>query len=217
MLGKLLKKELMLCLHPTVFLMLLLTGLLLTPNYPYTIMYFYLTLGIFFICLGGRENADITFTMTLPVAKRDIVAGRMLLAVLLELTQLLLAALLIPLRQRILSGANAAGMDANLALLGEGFLFYGVFQLVFFPAWYRNTNRVGLSFIKSSVALFLLTGADIVLSYALPFWRDVLDTPDPQNLGTKVVFLLVCLLFYLAATWAALRISRRRFERQDIR
>ena len=65
--SKLLKKELALCLHPAAVVMLLLSALVLAPNYPYAVSFFYLTLGLFFICLGGRENHDVIFTLTLPV------------------------------------------------------------------------------------------------------------------------------------------------------
>ena len=69
----------------------------------------------------------------------------------------------------------------------------------------------------ASTVVFLLVTADVVLTYALPFWRDVLDTPDPQNLGAKLGFDAVCLGLFVVMTLAALNISRRRFERQDIR
>ena len=79
-----LNKELRLALHPTVPLFWLLGAMLLIPNYPYYVIFFYTLLGIFFVCLSGRENNDIAYTLTLPVRKRDVVAARMGLAVLIE-------------------------------------------------------------------------------------------------------------------------------------
>ncbi len=217
MAGKLLKKELALCLHPTTPLMIALCAIVLVPNYPYTLIFFYLTLGVFFICLSGRENHDIIFSVTLPVSKREIVTARFLLVLLMELTQLLLTAVLIFLRGRLFPGGNAAGMDANLSLLGEGLCCFGVFHLVFFPSYYKNTDRVGISFLKSCIAMGLLTALDIVLTYTVPLFRDILDTADPAFLAEKFVFFFCCLLFCLASTWLALQISRRRFEKLDIR
>ena len=40
----LLKKELVLSMHPTVPIMLLLGAMAMIPNYPYLVMYFYVTL-----------------------------------------------------------------------------------------------------------------------------------------------------------------------------
>ena len=217
---QLLKKELRLCSHPAAWLMLLLSSMALIPNYPYPVIYFYLTLGVFFICLSGRENNDVTFTMTLPVSRRDLVRARFSFVILLEAIELALVAVFVVLHG-VLYGpdapGNAAGMDANLALVAEGFLFFGAYHLVFFPSYYRNVDRVGTSFVKSSVALGVLTVVDIVLSYALPFWRDRLDTPDPQNTGAKLVFLAVCVVFYCIATALSFRTSVRRFEQLDLK
>lgn len=82
---KLFQKELRLCLHPTAPMGLLLSAMVLIPNYPYLVSFFYTTLAVFFICLQGRENNDVLFTMTLPVSRRQLVRARITLAVALEL------------------------------------------------------------------------------------------------------------------------------------
>lgn len=217
MLGKLLKKEWGLCMHPAAWIMLSLAVLILIPNYPYAVSFFYMTLGLFFICMNARENHDVTFTLTLPVEKRAVVTARVCFAVELELLSLLLAGAMILVHRAIVPTANGAGMEANLALLGEGFLLYGVFHLIFFPAHFKDVSRIGVPFVLASAALFALITADVVLSYALPFWREVLDTPDPAYFGVKLVFFLMCAVFYALATLLALRLSQRRFLRLDIR
>lgn len=214
---KLLKKELALCLHPSAPVMLALSALALVPNYPLCLIYFYMALGLFFICLTGRENQDVVYTMTLPIARRDLVTARFLLAILLELVQLLLCFGFILLHRKLGNVPNAAGMDANLALLAEGFLFFGLYHLVFFPSYYRDVSKVGTSFVKGAVFTALFVTADVVCSYAVRFVRDVLDTPDPQHVGAKLVFLAASALVYLLATLGALRLSQARFEKLDIR
>ena len=61
----LMRKELLLAMHPASVLFLLLSAMLLIPNYPYYVICFYTCLGTFFICLTGRENRDIEFTAVL--------------------------------------------------------------------------------------------------------------------------------------------------------
>lgn len=217
MLGKLLKKEWTLCMHPAAWIMLGLAVLILIPNYPYAVSFFYLTLGIFFISMGARENHDVTFTLTLPVEKRALVSARFLFAVELELLSFLLAAGMILLHRLLITTPNGAGMEANAALLAEGFILYGVFHLIFFPLHFRDVSRIGVPFVLASTAVFLLITADVILSYALPFWRDVLDTPDPEHLGTKLAFLAVGALFYIGASFLSLRLSQKRFLKLDIR
>ena len=73
MLSKLLYKEFKLALHPAAVLFLLLSSMMLIPNYPMYVLFFYNTLGIFFICLSGRENHDFAYSLSLPIRKRDAV------------------------------------------------------------------------------------------------------------------------------------------------
>ncbi|MBQ9264271.1 MAG: ABC-2 transporter permease [Clostridia bacterium] len=214
---KLLKKEFSLCLHPAAVVFLGLSTLVLIPNYPPAISFFYVTLGIFFICMAGRENHDVAFTLTLPVSRQDAVAGRVLLACCLEILQVVLCGLLAFVKARVIGlPENPSGMDANLALPGEGLLLFGLFNLVFFPAWYKDIRKVGVPFLMASAAVFVYIVAAVVATYALPFVRDQLDTPDPAFLTAKALFLLFAFVFYAGATFLAFRLSVRRFEKQDL-
>lgn len=220
MLGKLLNKEFRLCLHPTAIIMLLLCAMVLIPNYPYSVMYFYMGLGVFFISMNARENHDVLYGMILPVPKKELVTARFAFVIVLELIQLLLVAGCILIHQTVYppeAAANAAGMDANLALIGYGFLLFGVFHLIFFPMHYRDVSKVGKPFVIASILQFLVIIADIVLCAVVPLFRDVLDTRDPEHLGAKEVFTLVCLAFWILATMWALRISQKRFGQLDVR
>ena len=108
----LLYKELKLALHPTTYLFLGLSALLLIPNYPYYITFFYTTLGIFFLCLNGRENRDIYYSMLLPIRKRENVKARFVTVVIVELLQILLAVPFAVLRNNFYPEGNAT--DAKL-------------------------------------------------------------------------------------------------------
>ena len=117
---KLLKKEFSLCMHPTGYVMPLLSCLILVPGYPYGVCCFYMGLAIFFICLTARENHDAAYTLTLPVSRADAVRARIVFCVLLELAQILLMGLFILAKYAIGFMPNPAGLDAGLALIGEG-------------------------------------------------------------------------------------------------
>ena len=128
--SRLLKKEFLLSMHPITPLMLALSLMVLIPNYPYAVMFFYMTLAIFFTCMMGRENHDVVYTMTLPVAKKEIVKARICFVVILELLQMLLLVPFSLLRQHLNAMGNEAGMDANIVLFAEGFLLFGIFNLI---------------------------------------------------------------------------------------
>ena len=202
--------------HPVTPLMLMLSSMALIPNYPYTVMFFYMTLAVFFTCMMGRENHDVIYSMSLPVAKKDIVKARILFVVILELLQMVLLIPFAVLRQNILEAGNEAGMDENIALFAEGFLLFGVFNLIFFHSYYRNVDKVGISFVKATVVFFVLVMVDVIATHAVPFVRDCLDTPDPQFIGYKLAALVIGIILYVAMTVRVCRISIRNFEVQDL-
>ena len=133
----LMRKELVLAMHPASVLFLLLSAMLLIPNYPYYVICFYTCLGTFFICLTGRENRDIEFTALLPVRKTDLVRARVFTVMLMQLAQLVIAVPFAVFSSRV-SAENLVGMDANTAFFGFALVLYGVFNLVFFRNYYRD-------------------------------------------------------------------------------
>lgn len=213
---KLLKKEFLLSMHPSMPFMLLLSAMVFIPNYPFAVIFFYTTMAIFFTCLSGRENRDIAYSLSLPVAKRDVVRARILFAVITELAQLIIMAALIPLALKVNPAGNQAGLDANIALVGLGLAVYGVFNLVFFTLYYKDVNKVGMPFIVSGIVLLVCTAADIMSTYAVPFVRDVLDTPDWSHLGAKLAAVGAGALCFAELTLISCRISEKRFTAQDL-
>lgn len=131
--------------HPASVLFLLLSAMLLIPNYPYYVICFYTCLGTFFICLTGRENRDIEFTALLPVRKTDLVRARVFTVMLMQLAQLVIAVPFAVFSSRV-SAENLVGMDANTAFFGFALVLYGVFNLVFFRNYYRAPGKVGKAF-----------------------------------------------------------------------
>ncbi|MDE5547885.1 MAG: hypothetical protein K2J30_02695 [Clostridia bacterium] len=78
MIGKLLKKEWALCLHPTCFIFLAFAFFVFIPNYPYEVAYFFSGLAVFFVCLTARENGDFAYTCSKPVKQRAVALARVL-------------------------------------------------------------------------------------------------------------------------------------------
>lgn len=213
---ELLKKEFSLALHPTAWLFLGLSAMVLIPNYPYYVIFFYTGLGLFFTCLTGRENQDVLFSLLLPVSRKQVVQARMLTAMLLELATMILTGLFSLLRRALPLGENAAGMEANLALLGLSLVVLGLGHVAFFGVYYRNVQRVGVAFLWCSLVEFLAIGVLEVLAHTLPLFRDHLDTPDPSHLPQKLLVLVLGLAVYLALTAAAYFRAVRDFEKQDL-
>ena len=214
--AKLLKKEFRLFTHPTSWLFLSFGAMMLIPGYPMYVPLFWTTLGLFYACLSARENNDLYYTLLLPVRKRDAVRARGLYFALMELLQILVCALFAILRLALKIGPNNAGMDVNLALFGLGLVLMGLFNLLFLPRLYRNPSAVGKPFALVTVFVFLYIVAAEVCCFTVPFFRDVLDTPDPQHLGAKLAVLLCGAAAFVLLTWLGVRKAERIFEKVDL-
>ena len=213
---KLLMKEWKLCMHPTGYIMLLCAGLILVPGYPYGVTCFYMGLAIFFICLTARENHDAAYTLTLPVSRRDAVLARILFCALLETADLILMGVFILIKGAIGSLPNPAGLDAGLALIGEAMLIFALFNMIFFPNYYRDINKPGKAFAFAATAVFAWIILEIVATYAIPFFRDCLDKPDPLYMREKALFTLGALALFAAGTAWSWKQSVKRFEEVDL-
>jgi hypothetical protein len=190
--------------------------MLLIPNYPYYGVFFYTTLGIFFLCLTGRENRDVEFSLVLPVRKAEIVTARVAYAIALELAQLLLAVPFAVLRARILPAPNEVGMEANTALFGLSLILFAVFNGLFFPIYYRNPAKPGKAFLIASTGVMLYMVAAESLTHVVPFFRFRLDTADPLYMPEKLATLAVGALVFAAVTALSTRASQKRFVTLDL-
>ena len=213
---KLLMKEWKLCIHPTAYIMLMCAALILVPGYPYGVSCFYMGLAVYFICLTARENHDASYTLTLPVSRRDAVRARILFCSVLEVIDLLLIALFILIKQLIGNVPNPAGLDAGVALIGEGMILFAIFNMIFFPVYYRDINKPGKAFLPAAAAMFLWIILEVVGTYAVPFLRDVLDQPDPRYMSDKLLFTLGGLALFLGGTALSIQRSVKKFEELDL-
>lgn len=211
----LLYKQLRLACHPMTPVFCLSGIMLLIPNYPYSVAFFYVTLGLFFTFLNMREQKDIYYSALLPLRKRDTVRAAVAFTVLVELLSVVITALFCLLSAKLQPGKdNAVGMDANLMLLGAGFVLYGVFNLVFFVCLYRSGYKVGAAYLKANLALWPM----MLLAEALPHFPSLmwLNRVDTQANLRQIPILLFGIAVFAVLTMLAYRRSARLYERVDL-
>lgn len=209
-------KEFKLAMHPTAIIFLSLSAMMLIPNYPYYMTFFYTTLAIFFTCLSGRENHDIFYSMSLPIRKKDIVTSRFVLVIILQLLQIITAIPFAMIRRTFSLPGNFVGMDANIAFFGLSFLMLGLFNLAFFTKYYRDTDKVGKSFLFGTIGITLFMILAEASAHAVPFVKDVLDTKDPEFLSYKLLVLAMGIIGYIGLTVVSYLRSVRSFEILDL-
>ncbi len=213
----LLKKELRLCLHPTVYIFLGLTLMLLIPSYPYFIAFFYTTLSIFFSFQYCRENRDAEYTVLQPVRKRDAVYAKVLINVGIELVSILISVPIALVSVRINPlGANGAGMDLGAAFYGLVFLEFAVFNLVFFPAFYKTAYKLGKGFLLATLFALLVIGAAEAVIHIVPGLAEVMDTSAADKQPAQLPVLAAGIALYALFTWIGAKRAARSFEKVDL-
>lgn len=212
--SELLYKELRLAAHPSLYIFMCMGALLLIPAYPYGVVFFFGCLGLFQSFMFDRETRDVFYTALLPRPKRDVVKGKLLLAVFSQLVQLALSLPFAFLRTLYLPQGNPVGMEPNAAWYGFGLMVYGIFNLVFFTQFYKTAYKAGTSFL---IALIPTTLGIIAIEASVHFpglgW---LDGMDGAALARQIPILLAGAAVYAAANALAYRIGARRFERVDL-
>lgn len=211
----LLKKELRIALHPTSVIFLHFGAMVLIPNYPYYTVFFYFCLGVFFTCLTGRENQDIQYTMLLPVRKGDIVRARIAVTAVMQLLSAACTMPFIFIRRGMPVGPNQAGIEANLAMAGIGFVLMGLFNLTFFGVYCKNPRRVGIAFLSGAGVMLAGSIASEVLIH-FPKMAGLLDNYKRECLPCRALTLGIGFGIYTVLTGSSAVIGRRRFEKYDI-
>ncbi len=210
-------KEFRLALHPTSIMFMFLAAMILIPNYPYYVTFFYMTLGIFFICLNGRENHDIFYTMTLPVKKSNVVTARFFLVIILELAQIVLAIPFAFIRNSFTDvPPNQAGMDPNAAMFGLALVLLGIFNLIFFTKYYKNTDKVGKPFAVASTFYFVLMLIFEACTFAIPFVHEHIDNTNLSDLPYRLVILGTGIIVYAVLTLISYKKSVKSFCALDL-
>ena len=160
--SALLKKELRLSASILSYLFLGFAFMALLPGYPILCGAFFITLGLFQSFQSAREANDILYSALLPIAKRDVVKGKLLFCAVIELAGFLLMAALTLLRMTLLADAPVYTqnplMNANSFFLGVVLLLFGLFNLVFVAGFFKTAYKFARPFVTYIIVCFLVIG-----------------------------------------------------------
>lgn len=211
---KLLYKEVALAAHPTSIVFAFLGCLVIVPAYPYTVIFMFGCLAPYITLLYARETNDAWYTAVLPVTKRESVKGKCMLIICIQLFQLLISIPCVFLRGALKLENNPVGIDATIAYYGFGLIIYAVYDLIFFPTYYKNGYQAGKAFVVASIPMLLLMVAtEAAVHFPALAW---LDSYAPEDLLRQTPILLAGILCYIVLLLLAYRISVKRFERVDL-
>jgi len=212
----LLHKEFRLVIHPLYHLVPLFAALILIPYWVYfvALMYF-LFIAIPNIFTNAKAQNDTGFSVLLPVKKSDVVKARVLSMAVLEIIQVAVAAIFVAINLLFVSNNNFL-IDANLAYLGCALMMYGIFNLLFFPLFYKTADKIGVPILISLTVAFLFTAVLEVASLLVAPVNRVLDGINAAALVRQIPVLLAGGIIFVLLTWLAYRRSAARFEKVDL-
>ena len=214
----LLKKEMRLSASILSYLFLGFALMALLPGYPILCGVFFITLGIFQSFQSAREANDIVYSALLPIAKRDVVKGKYLFSIFIELTGFLGMAVLTIIRMSALSDSPVyrqnALMNANPFFLGMALLIFGMFNLIFIGGFFRTAYKFAKPFVTYIIVCFLL----IVVAEALHHvpGLEAINAFGFDHIVLQLTLLLGGVLIYILLTGISYHMACVSFEEIDL-
>lgn len=211
--SSLLYKEFKLNISPLFYLATLLGALLLIPGW----LYFIALMYVFFITItnimsASKTQNDIGYCSMLPIRRRDIVKARIMSIHIIELLHIAVAVIFALINRRIYS-FNSIFMEPNAAFFGLGFVMYGIFNIIFFPMFYKTGHKIGLPAIIAIAAAVVFATAVEMGVMLLPKLNYALDNPAPETLIWKLVTLAAGIIFFVVTGIISYKLSAKRFEK----
>ena len=214
----LIQKEMRLSASILSYLFLLFALMALLPGYPILCGVFFVTLGLFQSFQNAREANDIVFSALLPIAKRDVVKGKFLFCVWIELAGFFGMAALTVVRMTLLADSPVyrqnALMNANPFFLGAALLLFGLFNLIFIGGFFKTGYKFGKPFVTYIIVCFLVIGLAEALHH-IP-GLEALNAFGFDSLALQLSLLLGGALLFLLLTWISLQTACQRFEKIDL-
>lgn len=206
-------KEFRLTIHPLFYLSFLFGALLLIPQWPYLIalMYFLFTV-VPNIFTTAKAQGDIDFSASLPVRRGDIVRSRILSVVIMEVLQVIVAAIFGAINMSLYPQGNFL-MDTNAAFLGIALVMYGIHNITLFPMFYKTAFKIGMPTIAAITVSVLFA---IVVETAVQLVPTLKALDGTLNTWVHYAALFAGVVIFVLLNLLAAKISVKRFERVNI-
>lgn len=214
----LLYKEFRLCMAPQTFVFGVMTALIIIPSWPSLVPFIYMFMGIMAMYPVSVSNRDLEYTTLLPVSKKKLVGGKVLFAVLYELTAI---AISIPfaIAKKLFPAPDAevySELGINLVTYAVVLVMSGIYNLMFISWFYKNPHKSNKAQISSSLIVSAIMMVFMGIFMALPDVCVLVNTFHGTGLIIQIVSLVVGLAVFASFSLLAVRIGGRRLERIDL-
>lgn len=208
---KLMKKELLINLHPIYIIIPLLAGLLMfIPQWIYTVAFlYYFWISIPNLFGSYNQQRDLIFTQMLPVRRKDIVTSRIGVSLCLQSLHLILG-VIFGILHNVVYGSFNFSLDITPSFFGIVLLIFAGFNLLFFPMYFKTGYRYGKGLLYGSIyTMVIALGADLLNAF-VPSINAILESPS--LILWQWLILFVGLMIYVVASLLAISQSVKHFN-----
>ena len=215
--NALFRKEMRLSASILTYLFLAAAVMTMFPGYPILCGAFFVTLGIFQSFQNAREANDIVYSALLPIAKSDVVKGKYLFSVMIELIAFSLMAILTFVRMTILSDTQPyrqnALMNANLFSLGMALVIFGLFNTIFIGGFFKTAYKLS-PFVPYIISTFVTIGAAEAVHH-IP-GLEAFNAFGFDHFILQLSLLLAGIVIYIILTLVSCKAACASFEKIDL-
>ncbi len=222
----LLYKELRLCLNPQVIIFACFSLFILIPNWPSGVAFVYILSGLATVFPRGLADKDIMYSAMLPIRKGDVVKGKTLLIVAIEVFSILISipaavvkALIID--PALISSASEGTGDAsdasyiaavspNMVTYGTVLMCFGVYALILIPWYYKNPTKINWPQIVSMLAATFVILVGVVVQAFVPALH------ESSGFWIQLAYLFAGLLVFVFCTYLGERLGEKHFAKVDL-
>lgn len=216
--NNLLYKDFKLGISPFFYFLPVLTGaLMLIPGWLYFIvlMYFcFITVPNMFATY--KTQNDLMLSIMMPVTKKNIVKSRMLSVITLELLHIIIAVFYAIINKNLYNNATYIFLEPNIAFFGLVFIMFALFNIIFFPMFYKTAYKYGAPAIVSNAAIIIFASVVELLALFNPSISMYLKGPDVNSIYSQVGILGGGVIIFIISAIIAYKISVKRFGKVDI-
>lgn len=191
----------------------LFSAMLLIPNWIYVVAFMY----VFWLIVPGiyseyNTQNDFTFMDALPVSKKDIVKTKILALAFIEITHIIVAVFFANINS-LFFGTDKIFFDLNFAFFGNIFIMYAIFNVIFFPLYFKTAFFYGKAAILGSLIAILYASAIEILNLFVEPINVILESDD--HIITQVFIFMIGVIVFVGTLLYVSKVSIKCFENKQ--
>jgi apolipoprotein N-acyltransferase len=152
----------------------------------------------------------------LPVDKTNIVKAKISVVVILELLHMVIAIIYGVISTSLYPDLTYFFFAPTFGFWGLCFVMLAIFNLIFYPIYYKTAYKYGAAAIASITAALLFAGGAEWLAIQNSFVHDVFKGAGADNLLLQLSILAAGIIIFALFTIIAYYMSIKRFEKVEI-